>query len=262
MKKVFVLSVTLVMAAALFAGCGGKEGGETAASSSPVVTTTQATATSSVPATSSAPATTSAAPVTSTAPKTTTAPATSTPAATTAASSTPAASGNDLATLLAKAAVYPSFYFEVKVTSPDGVSNMKEWFKTGNPAKFRMEITAAGQTSLMIFDGQNYYLYDSTTKSAIKMSVPPSQPSDSSSIAQYTPVYIGSEVVNGIDCAIYQYTVQGVITKMWISKQNGMTIKVVSGTTTMEYSNYSFAAIADAMFALPPDAIIMTIPGM
>ena len=149
------------------------------------------------------------------------------------------------------------------MTSGTDVSNMKEWVKTGNPTKLRMEITAAGVgTTIMIYDGQNYYTYDPTTKYAFKISVPTTQPSEADSITQYSPEYVGSETINGIDCAIYQYTVQGVITKMWISKQNGMTIKLVSGTTTMEYSNYSFSAIADSMFMLPADAIMMTIPGM
>jgi outer membrane lipoprotein-sorting protein len=49
---------------------------------------------------------------------------------------------------------------------------------------------------------------------------------------------------------------------MWISKQSGLAVKLVSGTTTMEYSNYKFDAIADSMFQLPSDAMMITMPGM
>ena len=142
---------------------------------------------------------------------------------------------------------------------------MKEWLKSGNPAKFRMEITAAGQTTIMISDGQNYYMMlDANT--AYKMSATlaqqySSESGNASSATQYNPVFMGSETVNGVDCYVYQYTVQGVTAKMWLSKSNGMTIRIVSGTTTMDYTNYSFAAIADSMFTLPAGVMMITMPG-
>lgn len=154
------------------------------------------------------------------------------------------------------------------MTSGTVTQNMKEWVKTGNPTKLRMEIEVPGLgTTIMIYDGQYYYMYDPASKIAYKMSAASAQQyssasGDDSSITQYNPVYKRSETVNGIDCSVWEYTVQSVTTTMWISKQTGLAVKLVSGTTTMEYSNYSFSTIADSMFQLPSDAIMMTIPGM
>ena len=143
---------------------------------------------------------------------------------------------------------------------------MKEWVKGGNPSKFRMEITAATGSSIIIFDGTYNYFYDPVSKTAMKMSAASaasysSSSSNSTAINTYNPVYIGSETVNGVDCSVYSYTTAGVVTKMWISKANGMTIRVVSGTSTMDYTNYSFASIPDSTFQLPADAILISIPG-
>ncbi len=142
---------------------------------------------------------------------------------------------------------------------------MKEWVKGGNPSKFRMEITAAGpppMTSIIIFDGTSNYFYDPGTKVGFKMSAAQassysSESSSSTSIASYTPLYVGPETVNGVACSIYQYTASGVVTKMWISNANGMTIRTVSGTTTTDYTNYNFASIPDATFVVPSDIVIM-----
>ena len=225
MKKIFGIAMTLVIVAVLLMGCGGKGS------------------------------------------NTTTAPATSTTAKTTATTSTTASSGNGLTDLLGKAAGITNFYCEVTIISPEGTQTMKQWTRMGNPTKLRMGITVSDQTTIMIYDGQFYYMYDPASKIAYKISATSAEQyssaaDETASLNQYSPVLIGSETINGLDCAVYQYTVQGVTTKMWIWKQYGLPVKVVSGTTTMEYSNYSFAAIADSMFQMPSDAIMMTFPGM
>jgi hypothetical protein len=81
-----------------------------------------------------------------------------------------------------------------------------------------------------------------------------------SSLPQANPVLVGSDTVNGMDCTVYQYTVQGVSGKMWIWNKYGLPVQMVSGTTTIVYSNYSFAAIDDSMFQLPSGVIVTTMP--
>ena len=117
-------------------------------------------------------------------------------------------------------------------------------------------------TTIMFFNGVAYYMYDPVEKSAIKLSVDSVRPESSgtSSISQYNPVPDGSETVNGVDCAIFKYTAPSGSTRMWISKQNGMTMKVVSGTTITEYSNYNFSAIFDITFELPVGTVIIDLP--
>ena len=206
--------------------------------------------------------TTSIAPTTSTTTKATT---TSTEVQTTAVSSTTTSTGNGLTDLLGKAASVSYYYCEVNMTSGPDISNMKEWIKTGNPAKIRMEVAAVGQTTDIIYDGQNYYMYMPAANMAYQMSVASAQQytsnsGNTSSLSQYNPVLVGPDTVNGMACTVYQYTVQGVSTKIWIWNQYGLPVQMVSGTTTIVYSNYSFSSIADSEFQLPAGVIVTTMP--
>jgi hypothetical protein len=206
--------------------------------------------------------TTSIATATSTTTKATT---TSTAAQTTAVSSTTTSTGNGLTDLLGKAATVAYYSCQVSITDGTNTENMNEWVKTGNPAKLRMEITAAGQTTDIIYDGQNYYMYMPSANIAYQMSVTAAQQytansGDTSSLTQYNPVLVGPDTVNSMACTVYQYTVQGVSTKIWIWNQYGLPVQMVSGTTTIVYSNYSFSSIADSEFQLPAGVTVTTMP--
>ena len=127
--------------------------------------------------------------------------------------------GSSLSNLVNKAANIPYYSCQVNMTSGGTTENMTEWVETGNPGKVRMEITVAGQTSDVIFDGQNYYMYMPSLNMAYEMSAASAQQyaaNSASSITQYNPVSLGSATVNGMDCSVYQYTVQGVSAKIWI----------------------------------------------
>jgi hypothetical protein len=245
MKKKLSLLAIITMLAVVIASLGA---------CSKATTTNQTSTTTS--------STTSIAPTTSTTTKTTT---TSTAAQTTTVASTTAATGNGLSDLIGKAASVSYYYCEVNMTSGTDTSNMKEWIKTGNPAKIRMEVAAAGQTTDIIYDGQNYYMYMPAANMAYQMSVASAQQytsnsGNTSSLSQYNPVLVGPDTVNGMACTVYQYTVQGVSTKIWIWNQYGLPVKMVSDTTTIVYSNYSFSAIDDSMFQLPAGVIVTTMP--
>ncbi len=138
---------------------------------------------------------------------------------------------------------------------------MKEWIKGGTASKYRMEIAASSSTMVIIFDGQSYYYYDPVAKYGFKMSAAQAQSyssssSNSTSINSYAPEYDGPDTINNIPCSIYKYTNAGVVARMWISNANGMTIRIVSGTTTMDYTNYSFASIPDSTFVVPSDIVM------
>jgi len=245
MKKKLIMLAIITVLAVVIASLGA---------CSKATTTNQTSTTTS--------STTSIAPTTSTTTKTTT---TSTAAQTTTVASTTAATGNGLSDLIGKAASVSYYYCEVNMTSGADTSNMKEWIKTGNPAKMRMEVAAVGQTTDIIYDGQNYYMYMPAANMAYQMSVASAQQytsnsGNTSSLSQYNPVLVGPDTVNGMACTVYQYTVQGISTKIWIWNQYGLPVKMVSDTTTIVYSNYSFSAIDDSMFQLPAGVIVTTMP--
>ena len=246
MKKKLIMLAIITVLAVVIASLG-------ACSKATTTNQTSTTTTSS---------TTSVAPTTATTTKTTT---TSTKAQTTAVSSTTTSTGNGLTDLLGKAATVAYYSCQVSITDGTNTENMNEWVKTGNPAKLRMEITAAGQTTDIIYDGQNYYMYMPSANIAYQMSVTAAQQytansGDTSSLTQYNPVLVGPDTVNGMACTVYQYTVQGVSTKIWIWNQYGLPVQMVSGTTTIVYSNYSFSSIADSEFQLPAGVTVTTMP--
>ena len=249
-KKLSMLAIITVLAVVI-ASLGACSKATTTNQTS---TTTKSTTTTS--------STTSIAPTTSTTTKATT---TSTAAQTTAVSSVTTSTGNGLTDLLGKAATIAYYSCQVSITDGTNTENMNEWVKTGNPTKLRMEITAAGQTTDIIYDGQNYYMYMPSANIAYQMSVTAAQQytansGNTSSLTQYNPVLVGPDTVNGMACTVYQYTVQGVSTKIWIWNQYGLPVQMVSGTTTIVYSNYSFSSIADSEFQLPAGVTVTTMP--
>lgn len=177
---------------------------------------------------------------------------------------TTASTGNSLSDLVGKAAKVAYYSCQVSIATGTNTQNVKEWVKTGNPSKIRMESTAAGQTTDFIYDGKNYYTYMPAANIAYQMSAATSlnyaMTGDFSSLPQYNPVLVGSDTVNGMNCTVFQYTVQGVSSKVWIWNQYGLPAQMVSGTTNIVYSNYSFSAIDDSMFQLPSGVIITTMP--
>jgi outer membrane lipoprotein-sorting protein len=229
----------------------------------PVVACAKSSTTNQLSATTS-PTTTAAK---STATSTTTQSSKSTTSSNAVTSSTSqSAGGSSLSDLVVKASKVAYYYCQVNVNNGTDTENMTEWFKTGNPAKFRMEITAAGQTEDIIFDGQNYYMYTQATNTAMVMSAVMAQQyasdaKSASSLTQYNPVIVGAETLNGMACTIYQYTNQGVSTKVWIWNQYGLPVQIVTGTTTVTYSNFSFSTIGDSMFQLPSGVTTITVPG-
>jgi len=186
------------------------------------------------------------------------------PTSTTSKSSASTSTGNGLSDLLGKAANVAYYSCQVSMTSGGTTQNMNEWIKTGNPSKLRMETTAAGQSTVIIYDGQNYYTYMPAANIAYQMSAAETPNNNLtgniSSLPQTNPVLVGSDTVNGMACTVYQYTVQGVSAKVWIWNQYGLPAQMVLDTTTIVYSNYSFSAIADSMFQLPSGVTVTAMP--
>jgi hypothetical protein len=138
--------------------------------------------------------------------------------------------------------------------------------QTGNPTKFKFEITVGGLTEYEIFDGQNYYEYIPSENiayevSAATMAQYSSDTAGSSSIVQYTPVNIGSKTINGYACTGWQYTDStGVTWTMWISTQYGLPVEIDSAGTTIDYTNYSFTGISASTFELPAGVTATPLP--
>ena len=133
----------------------------------------------------------------------------------------------------------------------------------------KTQTTAEGQTVINILDhdAQTMYMYMPEQNTAFKMSYDPSQTSpmeETQDMDQYNPQTIGTEVVDGKECLVVEYTVEDSSITSWIWKEYGFPIKVVSatseGTITIEYRNIEFTDIPDSEFELPDGVQIMDFP--
>jgi len=155
------------------------------------------------------------------------------------------------------------------ITSQPGKPSVtqKVWFKKD---KMRTEMTAGGQTIIMIADIAKgiIYQYLPSQNMAMKMQsdkAPESLESPIESIKgieKYNPKIVGSEKIEGKDCLVVEYNAEGTNIKSWIWKEKAfplkMEINTSSGTITTEFKNIEFVDIPDNMFELPAGVKIIT----
>lgn len=176
-------------------------------------------------------------------------------------------SGETLADILNRTSGIESVKFDMVMTSPETSSvTTKVWLKD---QKTKMETTSEGQTIINIIDqeAQTMYMYMPDQNMAFMITYDQTQTSpidETQAINQYNPQNVGTETIDGKVCMVVEYTVQDVSTTMWIWKEYGFPIKVVSvtaqGTTTIEYKNVEFTNIPDSEFQLPAGVQITDLP--
>ena len=236
-KRIIMTSLGLFAIAIVVVGCGGS------------TETTKTTATATVTTTSTV-ATTK-----------TTAPTTTNPATTTASSAS-------LTDILGLSTQIGSMKYDMTVTAPGSpVVTQTIWVKK---SKMRTEVSAEGQTTVLIMDAEasTMYTYMPAQNMAMKMSWNPTTKSateEAISVTGYHPVTVGTETIDGKVCTIVQYTVEGKTAKMWLWQQHGIPLRVEAqspqGLVVMEYKNISFDDIPDSMFTLPEGVQIVSMPG-
>jgi len=117
------------------------------------------------------------------------------------------------------------------------------------------------------------YVYISAQNIAMKMDIGEVQENvgespveQSESIEKYNPTVVGSEVLDGKNCLVVEYTTETAETKMWIWKKHGFPIRTETttdkGTTIVEIKNIEFGDIPDTMFELPAGIQIIEMPGL
>lgn len=246
MKRLgFVLIMMLAVVALLVAGCGGGDGEEATP-----------TATESPGATATQPPT-----------------ETETPGATATATPAPTQPSGVLGDLLGKAGNIDSVKYDMVMTGP-GVPSMtsKVWLKQ-KAQKMKMESTVQGETNIQIIDWavEEIYMYMPSQNMAFRMDLsgapggaPESPLEGTETIEDYDYTIIGTEIYDGKECLVAEYTFEDTKTKMWIWKEHGFPVKVESttpeGTMKIEYKNIDFSNIPNSEFELPPGVEIREMP--
>jgi outer membrane lipoprotein-sorting protein len=161
-----------------------------------------------------------------------------------------------------------SVVYDQKTTQGREVYQSKMSVKDG---LFRMEMTAGGQTSLIIHNAEGTYTVMPSEGMAMKIGRPhPGQGPvrGAANYAQYLQQQraerIGSETIDGRACDIYRYTDSetGDLNTAWVWKEKMFPIRIeidgAKGKLIMEFSNIQLgAAIPDETFQLPKGVQVM-----
>jgi hypothetical protein len=128
----------------------------------------------------------------------------------------------------------------------------------------------SGETVVMIADfgaGTMYLLYPDL---AMAMEIPfdpamvESSIADSQSIPDYDYEILGTDILDGKECMVVQYTSPEGTVKMWIWVDNGFPIRTEvttpQGTFTSVFRDIQFGDIEDSMFEVPPNYTILSVP--
>lgn len=73
---------------------------------------------------------------------------------------------------------------------------------------------------------------------------------------------MGTETVNGVVCEKFVMGKQGQELIYWVSKKDKLPIRIVSGTTTIDYKNIHTGDIPDSLFEIPAGYNKMNLPVM
>jgi len=179
--------------------------------------------------------------------------------------------GLSLTEILGKATGLSSLKYDAVVTAPGEVAvTTKMWWKG---KKMRMEGTFEGKSIVYLvdMDEQLAYMYFPAENTAMKISLGKAQETtgespaeQSESVTQYNPVTLGTEVLDGKNCLVIEYTAETVKTKSWVWIDYGLIIRIESttdkGTSVAELKNIDFSAIADSVFELPAGVQMLEIP--
>jgi outer membrane lipoprotein-sorting protein len=139
-------------------------------------------------------------------------------------------------------------------------------FKDGEIVRMKVQ-TPGGGWMLMMKDKGETYMYNPSMKAALKMAdrtaneggpagpVPEDLRKMSEGIDP-SAKGLGSEVIDGADCWVYEVSVPGHTSKSWIDKQYGLPRRHVSGTLVINYKYNRINAVPDAEFELPPGVAV------
>lgn len=131
--------------------------------------------------------------------------------------------------------------------------------------KIRIEMDSVAQKSVVIFDGDQGYMYFPDSNSAIiipfeKVKNQVSMPKGYKNIPGLT--FIKKDFVNGVNCDMYEYMNNGMKQLLWINPQTEFPVQTIALTANGEIkttmSNVQVNVyLADSLFVLPDSAEIM-----
>ncbi|MEM3454956.1 MAG: hypothetical protein QXF07_00010 [Candidatus Micrarchaeia archaeon] len=169
---------------------------------------------------------------------------------------------SSLSDIFAKTSAIKSVKYDMLMTGLGSSVTQTVWLK-GN--KMKSEISAEGEKIINIVDLDKKVMYSYMPAQGIafrtNFDYSYQYVSPTESIEKYNPVVLGNEIIDGKDCVIVQYSMEGMQIKSWIWKEKGFPIRVETtsgeGKTIIEYKNIEFIEIPDSEFELPSGVQIL-----
>lgn len=173
----------------------------------------------------------------------------------------PAAPVDDLATVLSRVDDVDSVKYDIELVSPESRAEMHFALKGD---RIRSEMTYDGQQGIILIDtaAQTLYNYMPAQNMAFRMDSLMAQEILGNSLKEqahgllsFDPVVVGRETIDGMDCLVVEYSIEGYDNKMWIWERHGLPIKMETtterGLVQATAHNIEFVELPDSMFELP-----------
>ncbi|MEM3771132.1 MAG: hypothetical protein QXW80_02295, partial [Candidatus Micrarchaeia archaeon] len=127
-----------------------------------------------------------------------------------------------LSDIFAKTSAIKSVKYDMLMTGLGSSVTQTVWLK-GN--KMKLEISAEGEKVINIVDLDKKVMYSYMPAQGIafmtSFDYSSQYTSPTENIEKYNPVVLGSEILDGKDCVIVQYSMEGMQIKSWIWKEKG-----------------------------------------
>ncbi len=173
----------------------------------------------------------------------------------------------DLMNILGNVEGISSIKYDIRMDSPETTMEGTFWQKG---EKIKLEGTVEGEEMVVIVDNvaKNVRVYLPSEDMATEVPFSEAEEAQSGSMKEksmelpdHNPVVVGSEVINGMDCIVVEYTDEEERTgKMWIWKDHGIPVKVEVEETVIIAENIDFSTISEATFELPDGVELMEMP--
>lgn len=151
-----------------------------------------------------------------------------------------------------------SVKYEMVINSDGQLSeSQKVWLKG---MKMRIEMNKEGQEIVNLIDSEKriIYTYFPSQNMAIKMKGDKEElqtPLAQMDMEKYDPKVLGTEIVEGKNCLIVEYSLGETKVKVWLWEEKGFPVKMETKqdgkTVVMEFKNIEFAEIPENLFELP-----------
>lgn len=130
----------------------------------------------------------------------------------------------------------------------------------GKPAKIKGE-TADGGTLIDFGEGV-MYAWQSGGDVAMKMTIPEDAAENPYADVDVDTKIVGEDLVDGVECWVTETTSNGMTSRTWWGKDDGLIRRTEQGDTVVEFKYDQIGSVPDSEFELPAGMSVQEAPAM